>query len=223
MAKQLLDAVNECFKRVNNIAGDANALTTLVDSARQHPIDVTIQVINEGIDELYTASHIPMPNQQAEATITLVNGTRSYALATNLIELIFPLRDKVNTTFIYLYPEGYNGLLDYDPDQNFTGLPYWAAINPVNGQLFMSCTPTANENGRVFTYQYEKDLQLINATDTMPFNNQVFRAMVPAWTQLYKREMRNEFDQSLYQMAIGRAARSLSEIQSRQSYSPRGG
>ena len=223
MAKALLDAINEVFKRTNNIQGDAAALTSLTDSARQHEIDVTIQVINEGIDELYSQSHIQMPNQQAESTITLVAGTRSYTLPTNLVSIIFPLRDKVNTTFIWLYPEGYNGLLDYDPDQTFTGLPYWAAISPINGQLFMSCTPTANENGRVFTYQYEKDLALALATDTVPFDNTVFRAMVPAWVQLYKREMRNEFDQQLYQMAMGRASRYLSEIQPRQSYSPRGG
>jgi hypothetical protein len=47
--------------------------------------------------------------------------------------------------------------------------------------------------------------------------------MVPAWVQLYKRELRNEFDQSLYANAIGRAARFLSELEPRDSWSPRGG
>jgi hypothetical protein len=223
VAKALLDCVNEVFKRVNNIQGDAAALTSLIDSARQHPIDVTIQVINEGIDELYSQSHVDLPNDQAESTITLVNGQRSYPLATNLTELKFPLRDKANTLFIWQFPGGYNALLDLDPEQDDTGLPFWAAISPVDSKLFMNCTPTTIEAGRVYTYQFLKDLALSIATDTVPFNNMVFRAMVPAWVQLYKREMKNEFDEALYKANIGRAARQLTELEPRSSYSPRGG
>lgn len=223
MAHTLLDSINEIFKRVNNIQGDAQALTTLTDSARQHPIDIAIQVVNEGIDELYSQSHIELPNEQAEATITLVNGTRSYALNSSLTELIFPLIDKTNTQFIWKFPGTYDDMLLLDPEQDDTGLPIWGTISPVTGQLFLNVSPTSVEAGRVYTYQYEKDLSLSLATDTVPFNNKVFRAMVPAWVQLYKREMRNEFDQALYQMALGRAARSLTEISPRQSYSPRGG
>lgn len=221
MSKTLLDAVNEVFKRVNVIQGDAAALTALTDSARQHPIDITVQVVNEGIDELYSQSHVELPNEQAEATITLVAGSRSYALNSNLTKLIFPLIDKTNTNFIWKYPGDYEGMLLLDPEQDDTGLPWWGIISPVNGQLFMNVTPTSIEAGRVYTYQYEKDLSLSSATDTMPFDNAVFRAMVPAWVQLYKREMRNEFDQSLYKMAMGRAARYLTEIDPRRTYSPR--
>lgn len=221
MAKALLDCVNEVFKRVNNIQGDAAALTTLTDSARQHPIDVTIQVINEGIDELYSHSHLSLPKQQEQGTITLTNGARSYTLASDLIEMQFPLIDRTKTTFIWKYPGDYNDLLLIDPEQDDTGLPWWAVVSPIDGSLYMNVTPTATEAGRVYTYQYQKDLVLVNATDNVPFNNEVFRAMVPAWTQLYKREMRNEFDQALYLMAIGRAARALTEIVPRTSYNPR--
>lgn len=221
MAKTLLDCVNEVFKRANLIQGDAAALTTLTDSARQHPIDVAIQVINEGIDELYSASHVELPNEQAEDTVTLVNGTRSYALNANLTKLIFPLIDHTNTEFIAKFPGTYEDMLILDPEQDDTGLPWWGIISPVNGQLFMNVTPTATEAGRVYTYQYEKDLSMSAATDTVPFNNKVFRSMVPAWHQLYKREMKNEFDAELYQMNIGRAARVMTEIDPRTSYSPR--
>lgn len=223
MAKTLLDCVNEVFKRVNNIQGDAAALTTLTDSARQHPIDVTIQVVNEGIDELFKQSHVSLPNEQKEATITLLTGIRSYALATDLTEMIFPLIDKTNTQFIWKFPGTYEDMLLLDPEQDDTGLPWWGIISPVNSQLFMNVSPEAADNGKVYTYQYEKDLSMATATDTVPFNNATFRAMVPAWTQLYKREMRNEFDMALYAMNIGRAARFLTEIEQRRTYSPRGG
>ncbi len=221
MSKTLLDAVNEVFKRANLIQGDAAALTTLTDSSRQHPIDVAIQVINEGIDELYSASHVELPSEQAEATITLVNGTRSYPLNSNLTKMIFPLIDKTNTEFIAKFPGTYDDMLILDPEQDDTGLPWWAIISPVNGQLFMNVTPTTVEAGRVYTYQYEKDLALSATTDTVPFTNKVFRAMVPVWHQLYKREMKNEFDADLYKMNIGRASRTMTEIDPRISYSPR--
>lgn len=218
----LLDCVNEVFKRVNNIQGDAAALTTLTDSARQHPIDITIQVVNEGIDELYSSSKVEKPLGQAEGTITLATNSRSYPLASDLVRLIFPLIDKVNTQFILQMPGGYEAILLLDPEQNDTGLPYYADISPVTGQLYMDRAASSDNNGKVYTYQYEKELNMTLATDTVPFNNAVFRAMVPAWVQLYKREMRNEFDQALYQMGIGRAARLLTEVEPRGSYSPRG-
>lgn len=221
MAKTLLDGVNEVFKRANLIAGDAAALTTLTDSARQHPIDIAIQVINEGIDELYSSSHLSMPNEQAQSTITLATGTREYSLATDLVELLFPLIDRANTQFIAKFPGTYNDMLELDPEQDDTGLPWWAIINPVDGKLYMNVIPTAAENGKVYYYQYERDLSLALATDAMPFNNAVFRAMVPAWTELYKKGMRQDFDGDIFKLSIGRASRFLSEVESRQSYSPR--
>lgn len=222
MAKSLLDCINETFKRASVISGDAGLLTSLTDSARQHPVDVAIQVINEGIDELYSASKVDLPLHQAESTITLVNGQRSYALTTNLTELRFPLIDKTNTEFISKFPGTYEMMLILDPEQNDTGLPWWGIISPVNGQLFLNVTPTATEAGRVYTYQYEKDLGMTLATDTVPFNNTVFRAMVPAWAELYKKGMRQDFDAEMFMLSIGRAARYLSEIEPRDSYSPRG-
>lgn len=219
--KTLLNGVNEVLKRVNAIAGDAGLLTTLTDTARQHPIDVAVQVINEGIDELYSATGQPMPQVQAENSISLVTGTRSYALASNLIRLHFPLIDKTNNQYIFRYPGGYNDMLLLDPEQDDTGLPYFAAISPVNGNLHLDRAPTSVENGKVYTYQFDKNLGLSAAADTLPFNDAAFRAMVPVWAQLYKREMRNEFDTELYRIAIGRAARFAIEVKPRTSWSPR--
>lgn len=221
MAKTLLNSVNEVFKRMSVIAGDASALTTLTDSARQHPIDVAVQVINEGIDELYSAISRPIPKEQAESTITLVTSTRSYSLASDLIQLRFPMIDKTNNQYLVEFPGGYNRLLLQDPEQNDTGLPQCGAISPVNGNLHLDRAPTSAENGRVYTYQYDKNLALSAAADTVPFNDAAFRAMVPVWVQLYKREMRNEYDEVLFKKNIGRAAAFAVEVQPRDSYSPR--
>jgi len=221
MAKTLLNAVNEILKRVGEISGDSAELTSLTVSARQTIIDVAVQVVNEGIDELYTTTNTASPKEQAESTITLVTDDRSYALASDLVQLRWPLIDKTNNQYLWQHPGGYNAILEIDPEQDDDGLPHFAAISPVNEELYLDRIPTATENGRVYTYQYDKDLVLTGQDDTVPFKDIVFRAMVPAWVQLWKRERKGEFDGDLFETSIGRASRLLNQNQPRRSYNPR--
>lgn len=221
MPKTLLNCVNEILTRTRIITGDAGELTSLTDSPRQPAIDIAVQVVNEGIDDLYTTSNKPHPLEQAESTITLVTGDRDYTLATDLVQLRFPLIDKTNNQYIFEYPGGYNKILEDDPEQDDTGLPLLGAISPVDETLYLDRTPTSSENGNIYTYQYDKDLELSVAADTVPFKNIVFRAMVPAWVQLWKREMRQEFDGDLIKISIGRAARLLAQVIPSDNYSPR--
>jgi len=222
MAKTLLDGANEVLKRVGVISGDGAVLTSLTSSSRQNAVDVAVQVINEGINDLYATSNVPKPNGQGEGTITLATGDRDYALETGLIRLRYPLRDKVNAQRIFEFPGGYNAMLDHDLEQDDTGLPIYAAISPVTGELHVDRAPTADDNGKVYTYQYEKDLALTLSTDTVPFKDNVFMAMVPVWVQLWKREKRNEFDGDLYRNSVGLAATLLTQRMPRDSYNPRG-
>lgn len=218
MAKTLLNAVNELLKSVGEIHGDSAALTMLTSGSRQRSIDIAIQVVNVGIDELYSMMGMPVPSGQAQSTITLVTGTRSYALASDLTQLRWPFVDRTNNQYILEYGAGYNSLLLQDPEQDDTGLPHYGAINPVNGELHLDRAPDSDSNGRIYTYQYGKDLELDSASDTVPFNNIVFRAMVPVWEQLWRRKQQNDFDEGLYRLNLGRAARLLSRIAPRDNY-----
>lgn len=221
MAKTLLNSVNEVLKRTGVIAGDSGMLTSLTDSGRQVAIDAAIQVINEGIDELYSVSRIAQPNEQAESTITLVEDQQNYALAADLVQLRYPMIDKANNQYIMEFQGGYNTLLILDPERDDTGLPHWAMISPVDGELVLDRKPTDEDAGRSYTYQYDKDLSLTLLTDTVPFKDVVHRAMVPAWVQLWKRERRNEFDGSLFTASMGRASRLLTQKIPRSHYCPR--
>jgi len=219
--KSLLNCVNEILTRTGIIAGDAGDLTSLTDSPRQRAVDIAVQVVNEGIDELYSSAGESHPQEQAESTITLVTSDRDYTLATDLVQLRFPLIDKTNNQFILEYPGGYNQLLIDDPEQDDDGQPHFATISPVDGTLYLDRIPRSEENGKIYTYQYDKDLELTLSTDTVPFGNAVFRAMIPAWVQLWKREMRNEFDGDLFSVNLGRAARLLNQVIPKTDYSPR--
>lgn len=219
--KTLLNAVNEIFRRVGLIAGDAGLLTSLTDSARQVSVDQAVQAINEVIDELYSTTNTALPNEQAESTITLATGTRAYSLATDLSQLRWPLRDKTNSQFIIPFPGGYDALLNLDIEQDDTGLPHYGAIRPTDGKLHLDRAPTSTDNGKVYTYQYDKNTALSLLTDTVPFGDPVFRALIPAFVQIWKREARNQFDEALMKGSMGRASRLLTQQQERSSWSPR--
>lgn len=221
MAKTLLNSVNDLFKLANLAAGDQDALTSLTDSARQHDIDSCILALNQTIDELYSSSELAMPQQQAESTIVLATGTRFYSLATNFNRLHWPLIDKTNQNYIYQYSGTYDDLLALDPEQDDTGLPLWGVIRPTDSKLFLNVAPTSAENGNTYTYQYDKDLELSASSDTVPFNNVVYRAVIPAAFQAWKRERRGEFDQGLFKAHIGRASRLLTQVNQRSHYCPR--
>ena len=221
MAKTLLNCVNEIFKRTSLIAGDAGLLTSLTDSARQVSIDQAMQVVNEGIINLFSVSNVAMANEQAESTLTLVAGTRAYTLASDLVQLRWPFIDKTNNQYLQEYPGGYNAMLQGDPEQNDTGLPHYGAIRATDGKMHLDRAPTSVEAGRVYTYQYDKSLLLTLAASTVPFSDTVFFTMVPAWVQLFKREKRGEFDETLYNQQLGVASRLLTQKQMRTSYGSR--
>lgn len=221
MAKTLLEAVNQILTRTGIIAGDSGLLTTLTSTARQRPIDIAVQVINEGIDELYTACGVPLPTQQAENTITLIDAVRDYSLATDLVRLRWPFIDKTNSQYLFHFPGGFNEILLSDLEQDDTGLPYYAAINPRDQKLYLDRIPTSVEAGRIYTYQYDRELELAVLGDVVPFGNTTFRAMVPAWVELWRRDQQKEFDADLFRLSIGRAARTVTKQQPRDNYSPR--
>lgn len=223
MAKTLLNATNEVLTRVGVIAGDSGVLTTLTDSARQPFVDVAVQVINEGLDELYTTAREPKPKEQKEGRIVLVTDVKEYALPDDLVQIRWPLVDRTNNQFITQAAGGYNQMLLDDIEQDDIGLPMVGSISPITGDLFLDRLPTATENGNIYFMQYHRDLVLTAAGAKFPFTDIVFRAMVPVWVQMWKREKRNEFDGDLFKHDLGRASRVLSKIEQREDYSPKSG
>ena len=215
----LLNGVNEVLKAVQIIAGDSQELTTLTDSSRQAFIDTAVRLWNEAIDELFSATNMPKPTELAENTITLVADDRDYALQSNMNQLYWPFLDETNGDFIFEAKGGYLGIVNSQPQPaNFTGQPVTAAIRDTDGQLYLDRIPTAAEAGRVYKYRYDKDLELTAAADNMPFNDVVFRAMVPVVTQLWKRDWEAQFDGDMFLTSLGRAGRYLTRKQARASW-----
>ena len=218
MAKTLLNGVQDVLEDVG-VLDSGSALASLSDSGRQVYIDVAIRKWNEGIEELYSLISQPLPKELASSTVTLVASDRDYALASDLVQLHWPLHDQTNGQFIHEYIDGYLALLRQQPKPaDYTGLPQFGVIRPTDGQVYFDKLPTSTEAGRVYTYQYDKDVSLSVAADTVPFSDAVYRAMVPAVGQLWRRERQNSFDQESFNTNLGRAARLLTTQQPRESW-----
>ena len=160
--------------------------------------------------------------ESTEATITLATGDRDYALAADMVQLHWPFHDRDNGYYIFEWENGYLDLImrELQPDQ-WQGRAIYAAIRPTDGELYLSHIPQAEENGDVYTYLYDKDISLSAATDTFPFNDAVYRALIPVVSQLWQRDRNRDFDAGAVSTNFGRASLLLTEQQRRDSWLPR--
>lgn len=208
MAKTLLQAVNGVLKKARIIQGSSGELTSFTDTARQAWIDDAINQINVVVQELYSRASIPMPNEEAQSTITLTTGGREYTLPTDLEHIRWPLIDETNSQKIFPYPGGFEQMRrNQITPSNFSGLPTFATISPINGKLRMDTDQTADENGRVYQIYYDAKITLDSISDTFPFVDTAVDAIEEAAAQLFSASEQGTFDNSQFLLAVGRAAR----------------
>lgn len=221
--KTLLNCVNEVLKRTKTINSNT-LLTSLTHTGKQNYIDIAVQAWNETIDQLYGDIKEIRPNALGEGMITIASGTREYFLASDLNILHYPLLDETNGRYIHEYPYGYVNLVNSQAiPANYTGLPELGAIRPSDGVLYLDKIPTVNEDGAIYKFRYEKDTELVNAADMVPFNDVVFRALVPAVAEKWKLDNKKEFNGGVYKRSIGTAARYLRRTPQNSSWLPQRG
>jgi len=223
MAKTLLDGVNEVLKRVQ-IVKSTDLLTSLTSSGKQVFIDLTVQCWNEAVDQLYAVANQPKPYQMKTDSIILVENIKDYGLADDLITLHWPLHDETNGQFIHEYPGGWREMHRHQSQpENYTGTPSYGAIHPENGKLYIDRIPTEDDANKTYYYDYNRDLELTEATDQFPFDNVVFRAMVPVVAELYRLYKENKYVEGVAKLNYGRAARLMTKTPARTSWLSRVG
>lgn len=219
--KTLLDGVNRVLIKVSEIES-RDTLTSLTDTSRQVFIDTAVDSWNETIDELYLLTRNPRPAAIKSRTLTLVDGQREYRLHSTMVTLRtdFHLIDETNNHTIALIEDGYRSLVFGDIEEDDTGLPSCATINPETCKLRFDRTPTSVEAGRVYRYRFEKDMELNDATDLFPFHDTVFRALVGAVAEKWKYENRDAGDLGVYNKMLAQAASRLRQYPWRASWAP---
>ena len=218
MAKTLLDGVNEVLKRVN-IVKSTDLLLSLTNAGKQNSIDLTVQCWNEAIDQLYSTAEVPKPFQMETSSITLIADQRGYDLATDVNILYWPLHDEQGGHYLSEYPGGYTKMIRQQPQpDNYTGSAGNAAINPKDGKIYLDRIPTSGEAGRQYFYDYGKETVMTLAADTVPFDDVVFRALVPVVAELYRLYKENKYVDGVSKLNYGRACRYLTKVPQRTSW-----
>jgi len=221
--KTLLDGVNEVLKRVGVIQGESQEFSSLVSTSRQQSIDVCVQVWNETIDNAFSKTNQPLTRETEERDIVLANGVREYKLPSNLVTIRWPLLDSDNTQFITAYPGGYRQLrIDLSVQDNPTGIPMLGAINSSNNLLSLDRTPTSIEAGRTYKLFYDRDTEMVDAGDLFPFDDIVFRSLVPAVAHVWREAKQKPFDKGERDKALATAMRYLRQSEPSEKWTPTG-
>lgn len=223
MARTLLQAVNRVMRRTNWV-GPNDPITSLTESGRQNVIDGVVDAINAVVRDVYDLIPDQRPTSISESSLTLVTNDRDYALDSDLERLYWPLIQQTNGYEIWPYRSRTPGLSPYQqmwrdqpiPSQ-WTGRPYFAAFEPVAGELYLDRIPTANENGEVYAYTYDKSLTLSTATDTFPFSDEAMLAIEEAAADYYSVDKKAK-NPVKYAPALARAAGLISKTPIRASW-----
>lgn len=219
MAKTLLDAVNDLLSNTRHISGTDGKLTSLTDSARQVWVDGAITSIRDTVQELYSHSREPLPKVMRTQSIVLEEDKRSYALDAEVIELHWPLRDEDNGEVIQEHPKGYFGILNEQLQPSlYTGLPYFAALEPYRREVYMDRVPTAAYAGRTYMARYRARLTFGAAGDVFPFNDDAVDAVIQAATEAFRRRYQNTFDDGSYVAGMSRACANITGKFARAKY-----
>jgi hypothetical protein len=122
------------------------------------------------------------------------------------------LHDETEGRYINKYPGGWEELRNVlVQPENYTGQPTSGAISPIDGTIYLDNLPTASEAGDIYRFTYWKDLTLKYATDTFPFSDTVYRALVPVVTEIWKYYQHNRFQNDMVKVNYGRAVRALKQ------------
>ncbi|KKM06736.1 hypothetical protein LCGC14_1740990 [marine sediment metagenome] len=191
MSYTFLQAVNRGLKRVKAIEGDAGDLTTFTDSARQHEIDVLIQVWNEALHALYGLG--AFQGELKVGTINLVTDQKEYDVPTDFETMAGKTRrDRVMISAtkgarLVEYPGGYERMYrDQTEPSDLTGYPTRWVINKTNNKFSFDNTPTSTDDGETLTFLYEKRISLTVVGDTFPVSDTVVDALLPVVAEIYR-------------------------------------
>ena len=238
----VLTLMNGALKRVGVIQGDAGALATdttstatglvatealLSDTARQHQVDVMLQVINEAVQGVFAFGLLA--KEAATGSITLSTNTREYALATDFERMAGQqygnrvLRGATDYQLLHDYPGGYAQMLADQPTaSDWQGQPEYYALSPVGDNLRIDRDPTSTVNGRIYYYLYDKRVGFTTtmATTALPFSDTVQDNLIPVCAEMWTRAFKKDADPVNLQLSLTRALEYAGRVQHRDRWAP---
>lgn len=111
---------------------------------------------------------------------------------------------------------------DQPDPSDWTGRPVHWTINTSNGQFRVDRTPTSSENGDVYSFLYDKRITIDEITDTFPFSDTAFDAIVPVAAELWSVDQHRDSRRSVYAgRSFIRALKLIKQTKERSHYGVR--
>jgi hypothetical protein len=168
-----LAAVNRVLSANGVLRGDTDALTTFSDLQHGATSKIAQIAIQDELNELVADTIIPYEHKTT-GSISTVAGTRSYSLPSDFVRfygqpLMYCTTD--SNQVIYPYGGGEDGLRITDVNYKTTqSTPIWFYFDETTTKkVAFYYVPSAV---KAYTFDYEADVSVTNATDTMPFHTE---------------------------------------------------
>lgn len=165
-----LNAVTRVMRAETILRGDTDAPTTFSDLQHGATIQLAMLSIQDELNEL-TADTILPYEHSTTGSISSVNGTRSYSLASDFTRFFGVPMLLTGTTQIFEYRGGEERLKVAFPSyKTDPGTPSWFYFDlATTKKIALYPVPTKADS---YTYDYEKDVSVTNETDILPFHNE---------------------------------------------------
>jgi len=168
----LIQAITRVMRANGLIRGDTDAPTTLSDLQHGATINLAVLAIQDELNELTSDNLLAYEHDQT-GSIATVAGTRSYALPSNFIRFFGTpsLYESTSNNRYYEFPGGEQKLqLEYPDYKSAQATPqYWYFDLTTTKKLAFWPVP---QEVLTYTFDYEKDVSVSAASDTMPFHNE---------------------------------------------------
>lgn len=168
----LIQAIGRVMRATGIIRGDTDAPSSLSDLQHGATINLAAIAIQDELNEL-TSDMLLAYEHDGTGSITTSAGTRSYSLASDFIRFFGTpsLYESTSNNRYYEYPGGEAQLQLLYPDyKTAQATPqYWYFDLTTTKKIAFWPVP---QDAKTYTYDYEKDVSVTSASDTLPFHNE---------------------------------------------------
>jgi hypothetical protein len=168
----LITAIGRVMENNGIIRGDTDLPTTLTDLQHGATIRIARNAIQDELNELVADALIPYEHT-GTGSISTVAGTRSYALDATFVRFFGEASLAYDTNNrLYEYPGGEAALQQAFPNYKTQESEpmYWYFDLTTSKKIAFWPVPNA---AKTYTYDFEKDVSVTAASDTLPFHNEM--------------------------------------------------
>lgn len=169
----LISAIARILENHGIIRGDTDSPTSLSDLQHGATIKIARNAIQDELTEVVSDRLIPYEHAATGSIVTVV-GTRSYGLPSDFVRMFgrAGLYYASGNYQIFEYPGGEEKLSVTYPDYKTaqSNPIYWYFDATTTKKIAFWPVPSTVQT---YTFDYEKDVSVTSASDTLPFHNEI--------------------------------------------------